>query len=131
MVPSVLRKCKERKSDHYFNGLFSDFLCYNKIERVRKMEAIVMTDNNIQQDTAEHSLAYELLVEVKASARRWFVISMVELVILLTLITGMLWYFTLPSEEYSEQTVDQDMDGINNTMIGIGDNNGEGTSASP
>lgn len=87
--------------------------------------------NELKQDGNEHSLAYELLVEVKASAKRWFVIAMVELAVILIMIAGMLWYFTLPTEEYAEQTVEQDLDGTDNTMIGIGDNNGSSTSDSP
>lgn len=79
----------------------------------------------------EHSLAYELLVEVKASAKRWFIIAMVELVIILAIIAGMLWYFTLPTEEYSEQTVTQDPEGDNNHVIGIGDSYGQSTSDGP
>lgn len=53
-----------------------------------------------------HSLAYELLVEVKASARRWFVIAIIELVIILVMGGGILWYLSLPVEEYGTTDVE-------------------------
>ena len=70
----------------------------------------------------EHSLAYELLVEVKASAKRWFIIAMVELAIILGTAGVFVWYLSLPVEE--TKTVTQETSGDMNTMIGIGDNNG-------
>ncbi len=46
------------------------------------------------------TLATELLHEVKASAKRWFIIAIVELCVMVAIIAGFLWYITLPIEEY-------------------------------
>ena len=46
------------------------------------------------------TLASELLHEVKSSARRWFIIAMVELAVIAILIVV---YFVIPVEEYSVQ----------------------------
>lgn len=68
------------------------------------------------------SLATELLHEVKASATRWFIIAMAELVVIAVLVCVIL--FT-PVEEY---TMEQDADrGSYNQIIG-GDYNGEAES---
>ena len=40
------------------------------------------------------TLASELLHEVKASAKRWFVIAVVELVIIIGIVAGFLWYIS-------------------------------------
>lgn len=45
------------------------------------------------------NFATELLHEVKAQAKRWFIISIVELGIITAIIAGLLWYFSLPTEE--------------------------------
>lgn len=45
------------------------------------------------------NLATELLREVKASARRWFIVSIIELGIILAIVIGFLIYTGLPSEE--------------------------------
>lgn len=58
----------------------------------------------------EHTtLATELLHELKASAKRWFIIAIIELVILVGVIAGFLWYISLPVEEvaYTTQTMDE------------------------
>ena len=63
--------------------------------------------NNIE--VGEHSLAYELLVEVKHSARRWFVAFCIMCILELLTIVGFMWYISLPSEEISqmEQTMEE------------------------
>lgn len=60
-------------------------------------------------EAAEHSLAYELLVEVKHSAKRWFVAFCVMVVLELLTIAGFLWYISLPAEELTQtqQTMEQ------------------------
>ena len=57
----------------------------------------------------EHSLAYELLVELKHSAKRWFVAFCVMVGLEIATIVGFMWYISLPVEEYSEyeQSVEQ------------------------
>lgn len=70
-------------------------------------------------DNENMPLATELLHELKASAKRWFIISMVELVIILCIVFGFLWYISLPTEEYSynEQLMDDiDTTGSSNTQ---------------
>ena len=46
-----------------------------------------------------NSLATELLKEVKASAKRWFLISIIELVIIVVIVIGFLIHAGLPTEE--------------------------------
>lgn len=72
--------------------------------------------NDIQLD--EHSLAYELLVEMKHNAKRWFVAFCVMVVLELLTIIGFMWYISLPSEETSqlEQTKEEMMIYDNNDV---------------
>lgn len=67
------------------------------------------------------TLATELLHEVKASAKRWFIIAIVELFVILAVIAGFLWYITLPVEEY---TIEQEATDRSFNMINGGDWNG-------
>ena len=60
------------------------------------------------------TLASELLHELKLSARRWFIIAVIELVILVSLVGGFIWYISLPVEDYSlEQVTEQGGDNFN------------------
>lgn len=54
-------------------------------------------------------LALELLHEVKASAKRWFIAFCVMVGVEIATIIGFLWYISLPVEEVSvyEQTGEQ------------------------
>ena len=70
------------------------------------------------------TLATELLHEVKASAKRWFIIAIVELFVILAVIAGFLWYITLPVEEY---TIEQEATDRSFNMINGGDWNGAET----
>ena len=45
------------------------------------------------------TLATELLHELKASAKRWFIIAVIELFIILAMAGGFVWYLSLPVEE--------------------------------
>lgn len=53
------------------------------------------------------TLATEIIKELKAHGKRWFVISVIELGIILVLsiliVMGLLWYFSLPVEEVDIQ----------------------------
>lgn len=63
----------------------------------------------------EHiTLATELLHELKASAKRWFIAFCIMVVLEIATIAGFIWYISLPIEEYSytEQTMD-DISGDN------------------
>lgn len=53
-------------------------------------------------DNQEFTLATELLHEVKASARRWFIAFVVMVVLEIATIAGFMWYNRLPAEEYME-----------------------------
>lgn len=67
------------------------------------------------------TLATELLHEVKASAKRWFIIAIVELCVMVAIIAGFLWYITLPIEEY---TIEQDATDRSFNIVNGGDFNG-------
>lgn len=64
------------------------------------------------------TLASEMLHELKASNRRWFIAFIVVLVLWFATIGIFIWYVSLPVDEY---TIDQYSDGDTNTMIGVGD----------
>ena len=67
------------------------------------------------------TLASEMLSELKASNRRWFIAFVVVLALWFATIGAFLWYISLPVEE---NTVEQYTDGNANSIIGIGDYNG-------
>ena len=60
------------------------------------------------------TLATELLHELKASAKRWFIAFCIMVCLEVATIVGFLWYISLPVEEYTytEQTMD-DISGSN------------------
>lgn len=45
------------------------------------------------------TLATEILAEVKASARRWFIAFIIMVIIEAATIAGFLWYISLPVDE--------------------------------
>ena len=57
----------------------------------------------------EESLATEMLRELKANSKRWFIISIVELVLLLFTITLFIAYLNTPVED-TETTYTQEAD---------------------
>ena len=67
------------------------------------------------------TLATELLKEVKASAKRWFIAFLVMVGIEFATIAGFLWYISLPVEEVSTE-YQQEVDNLDNSkalqMIG-------------
>lgn len=67
------------------------------------------------------TLASEMLSELKASNRRWFIAFLVVLALWFATIGVFIWYVSLPVEE---NTVEQYTDGNANSIIGIGDYNG-------
>lgn len=50
-------------------------------------------------DTEGMTLASEILAELKASARRWFIAFLVMLGIEIATVAGFLWYISLPVDE--------------------------------
>ena len=77
----------------------------------------------------EERLATELLHELKAQSKRWFIAFCimvgVEVLTIIGLVGGFLWYNTLPADKTvtTEQTID-DVESGNITQIG-GDSYGE------
>jgi len=58
-------------------------------------------------------LATELIREVRAQSKRWFIIAVVELFIIISVIIAFLWYLTVPIDEISIEA-----DGGNANYIG-------------
>lgn len=73
----------------------------------------------------ENNLATELLAEIKAGTRRWFIIALVELAIIIVLSASIVWYLSLPTEEhtieYSQEATDNDLSDVQQ-IIGDKDN---------
>lgn len=61
------------------------------------------------------SLASELLREVKATSKRWFIAFIVMVILEAVTIFGFIWYITLPVDEYeiSQQSTDRSFNLIN------------------
>lgn len=69
------------------------------------------------------TLATELLHEIKAQSKRWFIAFVVVLILWFATIGIFIWYVSLPIEEYSiEQTAD---DNYRSVQIVGGSNYGE------
>jgi len=67
------------------------------------------------------TLATEMLRELKANNRKWFIAFLVVLVLWFATIGGFLWYISLPIEDVS---ITQKADGDSNHLVGIGNING-------
>lgn len=67
------------------------------------------------------TLASEMLSELKASNRRWFIAFLIVLVLWFATIGVFFWYISLPVDE---TVVDQYTEGDANSIVGIGDLNG-------
>ena len=60
----------------------------------------------------QETLATELLHELKANSKRWFIISIIELVIILAITGLFVWYIYQPIEETTiEYSQDADTEG--------------------
>ena len=68
------------------------------------------------------TLATEMLRELKANGRKWFIAFLVMLGLWFATIGVFIWYLSLPIEEV---TIEQDTEGDENYLIGIGDYNAE------
>ena len=68
------------------------------------------------------TLATELIREVKASAKRWFIAFCVMVGLEVATIFGFMWYISLPTEETEE--IHQENNGDSSQLIG-GDYNGK------
>ena len=67
-----------------------------------------------RKNDASMTLATELLHELKASCKRWFIAFCIMVGVEVATIAGFLWYISLPVEEYS---ISQDADDIDNSTI--------------
>lgn len=67
-----------------------------------------------------HTLATELLHELKASAKRWFIIAIIELIVILSMAGGFIWYMSLPVEDevVSVESEDGNANYVGNDMTG-------------
>ena len=74
-------------------------------------------------DISTNSLATELLHEVKASSKRWFIAFIVVLSLWFITIAGFVWYISLPVE-VSDTQVEQQSDNNSNNLVVGGDYNG-------
>lgn len=82
----------------------------------------------MDENKVEISLATELLHELKASAKRWFIAFCVMVALEIATIGGFLWYISLPVEEWvSVENEDGNANYIGNDLNGVL-NNGEGKS---
>ena len=73
-------------------------------------------------------LATELMHELKLNAKRWFIIAIVELVIILSMAGGFIWYLSLPIDEVVIENKDDNANYVGNDLTGAiynGKNNSE------
>ena len=70
---------------------------------------------------SEDKLATELLKQINADKKRWFIIAVVELILLLSTIGIFMWYISLPMES---NVIEQDSDTNSYNQIIGGDVNG-------
>ena len=74
-----------------------------------------MCDRECGKTVESVTLATELLREVKASARRWFIAFCVMCFIEVATICGFLWYISLPVETSTE--IEQSADNVDDSDI--------------
>lgn len=70
------------------------------------------------------SLATEMLRELKATSKRWFIAFIATLLLWFATIGGFLWYIGLPVDEISVENQDGNANYIGNDLNGV-INNGE------
>nr|DAE06065.1 MAG TPA: hypothetical protein [Siphoviridae sp. ctsxw88] len=75
------------------------------------------------KEKVENSLAMQLLIETAKQSKRWFVIAIIELAIILGIIAGVIYY--LKTSNISCNTITQDSDGFNNYIGNDGGINSE------
>lgn len=73
------------------------------------------------EDKNNVNLATELLHELKASCKRWFVAFCIMVGVEVATIGGFLWYISLPVEEYNIDQIAENNDNSNvNQSVGGG-----------
>lgn len=75
------------------------------------------------------NFATELLHEIKASTKRWFIAFLTVLALWFATIIGFLWYISLPVEE--EYSIEQEANDRSFNLIGGDYNGGEAESDIP
>lgn len=70
----------------------------------------------------DHTIAYEMLGEIKKSNRRWFAIAIIELIIIISMIVGFFIYesqfeyVTSTTTEQSQEAISTDSSSINQAI---------------
>lgn len=72
----------------------------------------------------EQTLATELLHEIKMSARRWFIIAVAELILILGLAGALVYYMSTPVEEIQMNNKEGNANYIGDDLEGDLINNG-------
>ena len=73
----------------------------------------------------EHeTLASELLHEVKAASKRWFIAFLIMVILEASTIFAFVWYITLPVDEFTVEDVNQQADFAGRNVIIGGDDYG-------
>ena len=71
----------------------------------------------------EMNLATEILHELKASARRWFIAFCIMVALEVVTIGVFIWYISLPVDEYTEyieqESTDRSLNNIGGNIYGI------------
>ena len=74
------------------------------------------------------TLATELLKELSLTAKRWFIIAVIELVVILSMAGGFVWYLSLPIDEVTIESEDGNANYVGEDLTGAiynGTNNSE------
>lgn len=69
-------------------------------------------------DNQEMNLATELMHELKAASKRWFIAFLVVLGLWFATIGGFIWYISLPVEETTDIAQEADNNGYNQVVGG-------------
>ena len=72
-------------------------------------------------DNQEMNLATELMHELKASSKRWFIAFLVVLGLWFATIGGFIWYIGLPVEETTSTDISQEADNDGHNQVVGGD----------
>lgn len=71
----------------------------------------------MNENNENMTLATELLHELKASAKRWFIAFCIMVVLEVATIAGFLWYISLPVEETYTISQDADQTEVENSSL--------------
>ena len=72
-------------------------------------------------DNQEMNLATELMHELKAASKRWFIAFLVVLGLWFATIGGFIWYIGLPVEETTSTDISQEADNDGHNQVVGGD----------